>query len=209
MIRIALTTTLMAVAALALAACGGGGSTTTKTVAAPSTRPVSNTGIAPLDQVLDASLKPDSIEMARLTGYAKVPCAATAEADHPACREDEQPDTKVEVLPKLGCTDTGFVRPEDVPEAYAAAVGKSPELTAVYQPLDGTAKWGENYVAVFTTGKHEGGSTAGAALHLHDGRIVALEDDCGDLLHLLDASRVGTWVLQPGSSAAAVPTGTP
>ncbi|HEX5479076.1 MAG TPA: hypothetical protein VFY79_05095 [Dehalococcoidia bacterium] len=209
MIRIALTTTLMAVAALALAACSGGSTTTTtKTVAAPSTRPVSNTGIAPLDQVLDASLKPDSIEMARLTGYAKVACAASADADHPACRDDEQPDTEVEVLPKLGCTDTGFVRPEDVPEAYAAAVGKSPQLTAIYQPVDGTAKWGENYVAVFTTGKHEGGSTAGAALHLHDGRIVAIEDDCNDLLHLLDQSRVGTWVLQPGSSVA-VPTGTP
>lgn len=209
MIRIAITTTLMAVAALTLAACSGGNSTTTtKTVAAPSTRPVSNTGIAPLDQVLDASLKPDSIEMARLTGYAKAACALTADADHPACRSDEQPDTEVEVLPTLGCTDAGFVRPEDVPEAYAAAVGKSPALTAIYQPADGTAKWGENYVAVFTTGKHQGGSTAGAALHLHDGRIVAIEDDCGDLLHLLDASRVGSWVLEPRASKPG-PTATP
>ncbi|MHB8377068.1 MAG: hypothetical protein ACYDEB_08950 [Dehalococcoidia bacterium] len=214
MVRAAVFAALMPVL-LAFAACGGSGTTTTSRTVGPglAQRPATtmsagagiaqraHTGVPALDQALDAALASDSIEMARLTGYEKVPCAAQADATHPACRLKEKPGAPVEILPKLGC-QSGWLRPEDVPPAYGDALtGKSPKLLAVYQPAAGVDKYGAQYIAVIGTGNHADGAAAAIALHIKDGRITALEDDCGSVLKLLDFSRVATWVLRPGATA--------
>ncbi len=199
-------------ALLAFAACGSGGTTTTTTTIGtpgPAIAQQVHTGVPPLDQTLDAALVPDRIEMARLTGYEKIPCAAQADARHPACRGKEKPGDPVEILPKLGCA-AGWVRPEDVPPTYGAAlIGKSPKLVAVYQPAAGVDPYGAQYVAVISTGTHADGASAAIALHIKGGRIIAIEDDCGAALKLLDHARVKAWVLAPGATAAATAPATP
>lgn len=197
---------------LASAACGGSGtSTTTTTVGTPgpAIAQQAHTGVPALDQALDAALAPDRIEMARLTGYEKVPCAAQADASHPACRGKERPGDPVEILPKLGC-QAGWVRPEDVPPTYGTAlVGKSPKLIAVYQPAAAVDPYGAQYIAVISTGTHADGTSAAIALHIKGGRIIAIEDDCGAALKLLDHARVAAWVLAPGATAPATVPATP
>ncbi|MBF6600153.1 MAG: hypothetical protein IVW36_06560 [Dehalococcoidia bacterium] len=202
-------------AGFVVTACGSSGATTTsRTVpartASTADKPLvakAHTGDLARDQVIDTALAPNSIEMARLTGYQKIACAKQADADHPACRADEPAGTKVEVLPKLGCDAPGFVRPEDLPPVYAAALGnKNPTLSAVYEPAAGVDAFGAQAIAVLGTGKYDSGASRAVALHLKDGRITGIEDDCGDALKLLASSRVASWILRPGASAAETPT---
>jgi hypothetical protein len=209
MIKLAIPAVLIA-CGIGLAACGGGSSKKTPTQeASPSVRHVANTGDGAIDQVLDQSLAPDRIEMARLTFYHRVPCAATADATHPDCPADAKPDDAVEVLPKLGCDAPGFVHPEAVPDAYAAVLhSDSLKLSGVYVPVAAEVHWEEDAIAVIATGKHDSGADAGVALHLKGGRIAAIEDDCGDILRLLDESRVKAWLVRPGADGPSeTPTG--
>jgi hypothetical protein len=186
-------------ALLAFAACSGG-SSSTRTAVAPIPR-VANTGIPALDQSLDAALAPDDIEMARLTGYERIPCAKQQDAAHPQCRDNEDEGTTVEILPLLGC-EPGWVRPEDLPDAYHdALVDKDPELVGVYAPAAGIDPYNADYVAVISTGKHDNGANAAIGLHFRQGRIVAMEDDCGDSLRLLSDDRIARWLLRPGATA--------
>jgi hypothetical protein len=195
--------TLLAGAAFALAACSGGDSTTTSRTVASDATP----SIGALYQAVDTALVPDRIEMARLTGYEKVACAKKADAQHPACRSDEKAGTKVEVLPKLGCDEPGFVRPEDVPPLYSDALeGRSPTLTAVYTPAPKVDNLGAQFIAVIAAGKHDSGADNAVALHIRNGRIVAFEDDCGDALKLIDEKRVASWVMRPGARRPETPT---
>ncbi|HEY7801366.1 MAG TPA: hypothetical protein VIE40_01710 [Dehalococcoidia bacterium] len=213
MTKIAVLLTMLAAAACAFGACGGSDTTTT-TRAVPTTGTVApviehkaHTGDASLDQVLDTALAQNQIEMARLTGYEKVPCAKQADAQHPACRSDEKVGANVEVLPKLGCDSPTLVRPEDVPPVYGTALGGSnPTLTAVYQPASDVDAFGAQDIAVIATGKHDNGADKAVALHIKNGRIVAIEDDCGDALKLIDTSRVASWVVRPGASGPDTPT---
>lgn len=199
-VRVLLAVTL-ACAATAFAACGGGSKTTTETAEPARNIPqVAHTGIPALDQSLDAALAPDRIEMARLTLYEHAPCAKGGDASHPACRDNESGGASVEIFPTLGCS-AGWVRPEDLPDAYGAALeGKSPALVAVYQPSAAIRKFDADYVAVVATGKHDNGANAAVALHFRQGRIIAIEDDCGDRLRLLSDSRVASWLIRPGET---------
>ncbi len=198
--------TVLAGSALALAACSsGGGSTTTSRTVAPNATP----SIGAMYQAVDTALVPDAIEMARLTGYEKVACAKKADVQHPACRSNEKSGTEVEVLPKLGCDTPGLIRPEDVPPVYGSALdGRSPKLTAVYTPAPKVDNFGAQFIAVIAAGKHGSGADNAVALHIKNGRIVAIEDDCGDALKLLDETRVASWVMRPGAPRPETPTGT-
>ena len=192
---------LVAVFGLFLLACGGGKTTSTgQPVAGHAIERRANTGVPLLDQALDAALAADRIEMAGLTGYQRIACAAQGDAAHPQCRDNEAVGLAVEIFPTEGC-DGGWVRPEYLPDAYGAALeGKNPKLAAVYQPA-AIDKYGAQYIAVIATGEHENGATSAVALHVKDGRIVGLESDCGDALRLLANERVATWVLRPNASA--------
>jgi hypothetical protein len=207
MTKIAMIVLMTAATACAFAACGGSDTNTTSRTVAPAIQRKAHTGNASLDQVLDTALAPNRIEMARLTGYEKVPCAKQADAQHPACRSDESDGTSVEVLPKLGCDNPTLVRPEDVPPVYGSALEKSnPKLTAVYQPAPNVDAFGAQEIGVIATGKHDNGADKAVALHIKNGRIVAIEDDCGDALKLIDDSRVASWIIRPGASGPDTPT---
>jgi hypothetical protein len=191
-----LVTALLAVTAAVLAACVGGSDPPRVATQASNQ---SLTGEPGLDHTLGAVLVPDTIAMAGLTGYQKVACATTADAGHPACRADEHPGMPVEVLLTLGCSSTGWVRPEIVPDVYATALkDKQPRLTAVYTPTAGVqfVRFGTEYVAIIAT-RRAGGGDAAVALYIKGGRIVALEDDCGNPQGLLDSARIGAWVVRP------------
>jgi hypothetical protein len=192
----------VAASGLLLLACGGGKTATTgQPVAGHRIERRANTGVPLLDQALDAALAADRIEMAGLTGYQRIACAAQGDAAHPSCRNNEAAGLPVEIFPTEGC-DGGWVRPEYLPDAYAAALeGKDPKLAAVYQPAAAIDSYGAQYIAVIATGKHENGATSAVALHVKDGRIIGLENDCGDALRLFAAQRVAAWVLRPNASA--------
>jgi hypothetical protein len=196
---------LVAVSGLLLVACSGdGGGKTTPTaqpVVAHTIERRAHTGVPPLDQALDAALAPDRIEMAGLTGYQHVACAAQGDAAHPPCRDNEAAGLPVEIFPTEGCAG-GWVRPEYLPDAYAAALeGKDPKLAAVYQPTAGIDPYGAQYIAVIATGEHENGATSAVALHVKNGRIIGLENDCGDAVRLFANARVAAWVLRPNASS--------
>ena len=205
MIRVRwLAAALLLTLALAAAGCSGGssGKKTPTATAAPQIKDVVHSGNASIDHTLDAALAPDSIELARLTGYQKVACAAQEDAEHPACIGSEKPGDVVEAFPKSGCQH-GWVRPADLPPVYAAALdGKQPQLAGIYEPKAGVDAYGADSIGVILTGKHDDGTGAGVAVHIKAGRIVTLEDDCGAALKLLDQQRVAKWIIQPGQTGA-------
>ena len=193
---------ILSVAALALAAvaCGDSGTeTTVRTPSAPS-GDTANTGIASLDYTLNSALRADRIELAGLTGYQQVPCVETSQGagSAPVCRESEPAGQAVEVFPVLQC-ELQWTRPEVVPDAYQQALGESPSLFAVYRPVGRPMVPLADYVAVFDT--DPGDAQSGVALTLREGRVIALEYDCGNFEGLYAPDKVQEFVVQPGGDA--------
>ena len=98
------------------AACGGGGSgttTTIRTVVPRTVVAVATTGVPDLDQIIIAAADADTIELAGLTGYQRIPCKKDipqpAPGDPPLCRDNESDGASVEVLPSAKC-EGGWVR---------------------------------------------------------------------------------------------------
>jgi hypothetical protein len=181
------------------------------------------------DLILNAALAADEIELARLTGYAEVPCEPEGEATDAAleCRGEEEPGDEVAVFRVTRC-ESGWVRPEIVPDVYRAMLTAdssggadtevketpddatfTPELVAVYRPdLDATGNAevpGVEHVAVFRTEDRPDGTHFGAALHLVGGRVVHAEEPCISILQLLFGERVESWELAPGELPRIVP----
>ena len=202
-----------AILAVLVAACGG---SETKTVVrtapasvAPKRAPVTVTGAPALDQVLGAAIAVDDIELAGLTGYQKVSCkkgSSDGPGEPPSCRPNESDDTSVEVLPSSACSD-GWVRPEQVPDAFRFTLRAAPELLAVAKPHIDPAVFGGGFgaeeVAIFRTGTHAEGQPAGVALHIKDGRVVWIEADCHDLSELVAPEKVDSFVFDPKGIATA------
>ena len=197
-----LTVILLAVVAALLVACGGGGgaSSTSQTVGPRTPVNKVTTGVPDLDQPLNTALSGDEIEMARLTGYQKVDCSPFPGGDNPPpiCRSDETSGTPVEVFGRVNCDGKlAWVRPEDVPDAYRSSLGGgNVKLAGVYAPKPPAARFDSQYVAVMTSG-----TAAGVAVYIHNGRIVAVEDACGNVSRLLGADRVASFVIQPTPGA--------
>ena len=205
------------------AACGGGGSgttTTIRTVVPRTVVAVATTGVPALDQIIIAAADADTIELAGLTGYQRIPCKKDipqpAPGDPPLCRDNESDGASVEVLPSAKC-EGGWVRPEQVPDAFRAALGDSPpKLVAVYRPkLDANAPGGSSgaqQVVVFDTGAQQGGDESGAAFHIRDGRVVLIATACTKLSDLIAPNNVASFIIEPtgaSGSAAATPTAAP
>lgn len=171
------------------------------------------TGTPVLDQVIGAALAADDIELAGLTGYQKVACKKDSSekgGEPPACRDNESDGAEAEALPSSGC-DTGWVRPEQVPDAFRFNLSpQKPELVSVYKPRVNSADFGGGFgtetVAVFRTNKHVEGEDAGVALHIKGGRVVWIEADCQDLAELTAPQRVESVLFDPAFGAA--PTST-
>ncbi len=200
--------------AVALVACGGGGgtNTTSRTVASTGIVTKVTTNVPEINQVLNTALSGDNIEMARLTGYQRIPCAATPSGNPPPplCRSTEAEGTPVEVFAQIGCDgNVTWIRPEDVPDGYKAALGASDtQLEAVYATTAFAARYESQYVAVIKNPKREDGSSGSTAVYLHNGRIVALEDDCGNPARLIGNERVAAFVVPP-TATAGTPAPTP
>ncbi len=196
---------LLAAATIALAAgCGGddegGDGGEDGVLARPTSVDRAGTGDQSLDGTLNAALDGDVIEMAALAGYQHRACEAAPQgASAPACREGEAAGADVEGLPVTRC-DLAWVRPEAVPDAFAAALGDQPlRLAAVYRPkpADGAVlEQPAEYVGVIATGAREGAQTA-VALGIRGGRIVSVETDCGGIDRLLGEERVASYVVEP------------
>lgn len=157
-----------------------------------------------VDQVLVAAIGKDDIELAALTGYQRMACAAESSFLAPACRPAEEVGTEIEVLAASSCED-GWVRPEEVPDAFRLALEPdTPELLAVYRPAyaEGTfgGGFGATTVAVFDTGTRDDGTPKGVALHINEGRVVWIETDCPELSELLAADRIGEFIIEPPST---------
>jgi hypothetical protein len=154
-----------------------------------------------VDQLLVAAIAKDDIELAALTGYQRVPCAAEGSFLAPECRVGEEIGTEVDVLAASACDD-GWVRPEEVPDAFRLALEPdTPELLAVYRPAYGEGTFGggfgSNVVAVFDTGARDDGTPKGVALHINDGRVVWIEADCPELSELLLPERIESFIIEP------------
>ncbi len=200
---------LLGIAAALLVACGGGGdgSSSSHTVGPRTPENKVSTGIADLDQPLNTALSGDEIEMARLTGYQRVKCSPFPGGDSPppVCRSDEADGTPVEVFGAVKCDGKlTWVRPEDVPDTYRSSLGgDNVKLAGVFAPRPPAARFDSQYVAVMTSGP-----PTGVAVYIHSGRIVALEDACGNVSRLLATDRVASFVIQPtpgAGTAAATP----
>ncbi|MBI2723450.1 MAG: hypothetical protein HYX50_00165 [Chloroflexi bacterium] len=204
---------------MAFSACGGGGTnTTSSTVAAPTAAtPRAITGIPELDQVVSAALDADAIRLASLTGYQQVACVKTppqGPGAPPTCRDTEEDGKSVEVLASTAC-EGGWVRPENMPDAYRLALEGTPKLVAIFVPRPDPNAFGGNlgveYVAVLSTGQR-GGVNTGAALNIKQGRVVWLQTQCQNVLSLIAPERVQSYVLPPTgveTPAAASPTPAP
>jgi hypothetical protein len=211
--------TLAAVVALAalLAACGGGGTKTNTTASAGTPRPEAGqaviSGDPAVDKLIAAALAGDDIGLAGLAGYTAVACkkdSAQHPGDPPACRASEADAAKVEVLPASGC-DTGWVRPEEVPDAFRANLAGKLVLLAVLKPNVTPDTFGGGFgadtVIVFQTGAHSDGQAAGVALHARIGRVAWIEHDCHNVLELIAPVRVASFVVDPkGSVTPATPS---
>jgi hypothetical protein len=164
----------------------------------------------PGDQVLNAALASDTIELARLTGYSTMPCEPPKEASDAAlaCRLDEEPGDEIHVLRVTRC-EPGWIRPEVVADTYRDILTDGPQLVAVYRPRAAEADDAElaavDHVAVFRTEDRPDGTHFGAALHLVGGRVVHAEEPCISILQLLFGERVESWELAPGELPRIVP----
>lgn len=190
--------------ALPLAGCGGDDTTTTVSTSAPQPDPTLavSTNDPSLDKVIVEALARDEIALAGLTGYQTEACRAAAEpGENPECREDEESGTEVEVLAGSSCSNA-WVRPELVPDAFRLSLApEEPRLVAVYTPAypEGTfgGGFGATAVAVFDTGLKVDGTAKGVALHVLDGRVVWLQNDCADASELLAPDRVASFIIPP------------
>ncbi len=198
------------------AACGGGSGTKTtiRTVTPHTVVAIATTGVPEVDQIAIAAADDDTIELAGLTGYQKVPCKkdipAPAPGDPPLCRENESDGASVEVLPSTKC-ESGWVRPEQVPDAFREALGDSPpKIAAVYVPKLNPSSFGGGFgaqqVVVFDTGAQDGGTESGAALHIRDGRVVLIATACQSLSDLIVPSAVDSYIVPPTGVAGATAT---
>ncbi len=207
----------VAVAGAAVAACGGGGGTTTtvRTVPVPQVTLTARTltGIAEVDHLIAAAEAKDVIELAALTGYQHVACDLDAEdgTDVPRCRDNESSGDEVEVLASSAC-DRTWVRPEQVPDAYRAALSAGDvKLFAVYEPDDTDETFGSGFgaqhVIVLLVGARPDGAPAALALHVKDGRVAWFERECEQALELVAGDRVRSFLVAPAGTPSA--TGTP
>lgn len=196
----------MGIAAIAIvgvmaAACGDDGTTTAVRTAPPGASPTGfqpvSTGNAQLDLTVNAALKPDVIELAGLTGYQRIACEPGASGGYapPACRENEDAGSEVEVLPVFRC-QINWVRPEAVPPEYTQALGSQPRLHALYEPTGGNFTYGAQYAAVIRT-TPDGEAEDGVLLLIREGRVVAVEDACGSFDDLWASRRVSFFIVQP------------
>jgi hypothetical protein len=204
---------LLVLTLTALPACnGGGGSKATPPPSGdPPTRvPIKVPGTEPVVLVLNAALAGDTIELARLTGYAEVACKkdVAGSGGPPACRDNESDGQAVMVLARLDC-EGGWVRPEQVSDAYRAALNGPAKLLALFVPKPNPSAYGGNlgvqYVMVMQTGTRSDGTADGFALHIRDGRVLMLQTPCTGLLQLIDPATVSSYIVAPGSSAVATP----
>lgn len=207
------------VLATVVVACGGGGSgtkTTVRTVTAARS-PVVSTGVPELDQVAAAAASVDTIELAGLAGYQRVPCKKNipnpAAGDPPLCRESEPDEAQVEVLAAVRC-DATWVRPEQVPDAFKAALGDAtPSFTAAYRPKVSFSTFGGGFgaqrVVVFNTGTRPGGGDSGAAFYIKDGRIVLIANECQNFADLIGPDKVDSFIIEPKGKSAASSTDAP
>jgi hypothetical protein len=203
--------------AIVTSACSGGSGarTTVRTIPVPEGSPASptSTGIVEVDHLIEAAESGDVIELAALTGYQHIACDPDAEdgSDAPKCRESESSGDEVEVLASSGC-ERQWVRPEQVPETYRAALAAGGvTLFAVYEPNDTADPFGEGfgaqYVIVLLSGKRDDGPAEGVALHVKAGRVVWLERACAQALELVSAARVRSFIVAPaGVTVASTPT---
>jgi hypothetical protein len=163
-----------------------------------------STGDLSLDKVIVESLSRDDIALAGLTGYQLRPCVPVGTpAEEPECREGEEPDTEVEVLAGSSCTNA-WIRPEVVPDAFRLSLAPDePKLLAVYRPTYAEGTFGGGFgaaaVAVFDTGARVDGTPKGVSMHILDGRIVWLQNDCANVSELLEPDRIASFIIEPAA----------
>ena len=202
------------------AACGGGDTkTVTRTVAGPTHPPAAVvTGDGTIDQILDAALRSDDIALAGLTGYERVACkqgSAEQAGAAPPCRDNENDGASVEVLATSSMCANGWVRPEQVPDAYRFNLGPDkPELVEVIKPRLGPTTFGGGFgstvAVVLRSRTGTDGQPGGVALHLNNGRIAWIEASCLTLAELTAPDRVDAVIFDPKNPAASSsPTASP
>ena len=189
-----------------VAACGGGDSGTKTTIRTiPARAPVATTGVPELDQIVGGATSVDTIELAGLTGYQKISCKKSipnpAPNDPPLCRENEPDGAQVEVLASAKCAGE-WVRPEQVPDAFKAALGDgTPKFVAAYRPKPTFSTFGgglgAQQVVVFETGSRPGGGQSGAALYIKDGRVVIVATECANFADLIAPQNVASFIIDP------------
>ena len=190
--------------ALFVAACSDDGTTTTVRTTEPDPLPTLavSTNDPSLDQVIMEALARNDIELAGLTGYQIRPCGPVGQAgEEPECREGEEPGTEVEVFAGSSCTNA-WVRPETVPDAFRLSLAPDePTLLAVYVPNypEGTfgGGFGATAVAVFGTGSRVDGTPKGVSMHVLDGRVVWLQNDCANVSELLSQDGIASFIIEP------------
>ena len=181
---ISITSTILIV--LCVAACSGGG---TKASLSPSAvasiaqgaSPVSTagsnasplTGIAEVDQVVNATLAGDVDALVGMLRYKRLGCVTLQQVGSPpACRTSEAAGTLVEGFVVGGCDGT-YERPDQIPPRVASVTqGAQRSLYAVFRPASG----GADYRVLFL---YRNSQRFGLAIDLTDGGIVEMNTTCG------------------------------
>ncbi len=190
---------VIGVLAAIVVACGSGGDNAASTATPTPADNYAPTGKVEVDHLINAALQVDTIEMAALTGYQKVPCTrsgASYPGAPPACRENEQEGAEVEVLPSTSC-DFAWVRPEQVPDLYQSVLGTAPQLNSVYSLNPGLFSFAAGEVIVLQTGTRSDGSPSGVAFYVKDGRIVRAQTGCRSFQELTDPGLVQSFIVAP------------
>lgn len=198
---LALSVAVLAVCSLLVAACRGGGDDAAPTVESLQPPPSGPAGVPPL--VLSAVLAADPIALAGLTFYQQVECVdeSGGAGSPPVCRENEDDGQEVDVFRAVFC-DPGWVRPEQVPDAYEGVLGAGGvTLFAAYAPAADAAPadvTADTMLVMRSVG--DPATPSGFALAVNGGRIVAIEADCGDFAALYAQDRVGAFFVEPAAT---------
>lgn len=191
------------------ASCGGSDTETTVRTTQPGDAETAATGVAELDHTLNAALRGDRIALAGLTGYQRIGCVEQSQGagSAPVCRDGEPEGEQVEAFPVLQC-ELAWVRPEVMPDTFGQALGSSPQLVSVYEPVSRPLVLAADYVGVLRTTEND--PPAGVAISIRAGRVIQIEYDCNNFAGLSAPEKAERFLVRDGENTQAEePSATP
>jgi hypothetical protein len=155
------------------------------------------TGVAELDEVVEAALSGDVSLQREMISYSSLPCL-TIEGlgGPPPCREGESEGTLVDVLPVIGA-EGGHLRREEM-QSWPGLI--ETELVAAYRLSDqvfADANYPAGEFGLLFSGEM---AAEAITVHVRDGGIVRIDHHMGASLEEIVQREAGEMILEPTSS---------